>query len=106
MTNDTQHLLVVTGAGSGIGRAVAVALASRPETLVLVGRRRTALETTCRELASPSPPLLVDADLSTPDGAGHLAETVGDRPVAGLALVAGGVGASPASPSRGTPRGG
>jgi 3-oxoacyl-[acyl-carrier protein] reductase len=98
MTTDTQHLLVVTGAGSGIGRAVAEALASRPETLVLVGRRRTALETTARELAISSLPLLVDADLSTPDGAAHLADTVGDRPVAGLALVAGGVGASSERP--------
>ena len=98
MTNDTQHLLVVTGAGSGIGRAVAVALASRPETLVLVGRRRTALETTCRELDTPSPPLLVDADLIDP---GRRCASRGDgrrSTVAGLALVAGGVGASSGRP--------
>jgi len=94
MTTHTPQLLVVTGAGSGIGRAVAGALAERPETLVLVGRRRTALEGTARGLDTPSPPLLVDADLSTPDGATRLAEAVGTRPVAGLALVAGGVGAS------------
>lgn len=94
MTTDTTPLLVVTGAGSGIGRAVAQGLASRSETLVLVGRRRTALETSARDLAAPSPALLVDADLSTPDGAAHLAKAVGDLPVAGLALVAGGVGAS------------
>jgi 3-oxoacyl-[acyl-carrier protein] reductase len=85
-------VLVVTGAGSGIGRVVALRLAERTETLVLAGRRRGALEETSRQLDSSSPPLLVDADLATPHGATRLAETVGDRPVAGLALVAGGVG--------------
>jgi 3-oxoacyl-[acyl-carrier protein] reductase len=90
----TDQVLVVTGAGSGIGRAVAQALAGRPETLVLAGRRRSALEETARELDHVTPPLLVDADLSTPEGAGRLAGAVTDRPVAGLALVAGGVAAS------------
>lgn len=87
-------VLLVTGAGSGIGRAVARALACRHETLVLAGRRREALEETAASLGSPSPPLLVDADLSTTAGATRLAEMVGDRDVAGLALVAGGVGMS------------
>jgi NAD(P)-dependent dehydrogenase (short-subunit alcohol dehydrogenase family) len=86
-----EALLVVTGAGSGIGRAVATALTCRPETLVLVGRRRTALEETARGLETSSPPLLVDADLATPEGAERLADVVDGRPVAGLALVAGGV---------------
>jgi 3-oxoacyl-[acyl-carrier protein] reductase len=49
-------------------------------------------ETACR-LGAGSPPLLVDADLSTPEGAGRLADAVGGRGVAGLALVAGGVSA-------------
>ena len=92
------RVLVVTGAGSGIGRAVALALASRAEQLVLVGRRRRALHDTAALLASPSPPLLVDADLSTTTGAGALAEAVAGRPVAGLALVAGGVGAASRRP--------
>ena len=85
---------MVTGAGSGIGRAVAVALSTRPERLVLAGRRRTALERTAAALTSPSPPLLVDADLATPDGAQRLGQAVSDRKVAGLALVAGGVAAA------------
>ena len=86
------HVLVVTGAGSGIGRAVAGALATRSETLVLVGRRRSALVETVSGLdVAASPPLLVDADLSIPEGAARLAEAVGGRAVAGVALVAGGV---------------
>ena len=93
-TDTTTAVLVVTGAGSGIGRAVVHALAGRPETLVLAGRRRTALEGTAGGLEAGSPPLLADVDVSTPEGAERLAETVRDRPVAGLALVAGGVGAS------------
>jgi 3-oxoacyl-[acyl-carrier protein] reductase len=90
-TSHTDHVLVVTGAGSGIGRAVAEALASRPETLVLVGRRRTALDETARRLDATSPPLLVDVDLATPEGAERLAASVRGCRVAGLALVAGGV---------------
>jgi 3-oxoacyl-[acyl-carrier protein] reductase len=96
-----EHLLVVTGAGSGIGRALAGTLAQRPERLLLAGRRRSALEATARTLASPSPPLLVDADLATPDGAARLVDTVGDRLVSGLALVAGGV--APSSAQDGLP---
>jgi 3-oxoacyl-[acyl-carrier protein] reductase len=94
----SDRVLVVTGAGSGIGRAVARALSSRAETLVLAGRRCSALEETARELEPTSPPLLVDADLSTRSGVERLANVVGDRGVAGLALVAGGVGASSEQP--------
>jgi 3-oxoacyl-[acyl-carrier protein] reductase len=88
----TSHVLVVTGAGSGIGRAVAHALSDRQETLLLAGRRRSALEATAAELSTSSPPLLVDADLSTADGATCLATAVAGRAVSGVALVAGGVG--------------
>ncbi|MBI3466484.1 MAG: SDR family NAD(P)-dependent oxidoreductase [Planctomycetes bacterium] len=38
------HISVVTGAGSGIGKAIALALAARGSSLVLVGRRTAPLE--------------------------------------------------------------
>ncbi len=46
----TEPVALITGAGSGIGRAAAVALADRGWRLVLVGRRRHTLEETA-ELA-------------------------------------------------------
>jgi NAD(P)-dependent dehydrogenase (short-subunit alcohol dehydrogenase family) len=55
---------VVTGAGSGLGRAVACALAERGHELVLVGRRDAELEAT-RELAGGGA-LVVPADVSVP----------------------------------------
>ncbi|MEV6286126.1 SDR family NAD(P)-dependent oxidoreductase [Kribbella sp. NPDC051770] len=45
-------IVVVTGASSGIGRAAALALAARGDTVVLAGRSRTSLDriaTECRE---------------------------------------------------------
>ena len=39
-------LAVITGAGSGIGRGIALALARRGHAVALVGRRATALEET------------------------------------------------------------
>lgn len=84
--------LVVTGAGSGIGRATAHRLADRPESLVLVGRRRASLEETAAGLHRAAPVRLVVADLSTPAGAETLSDAVGDDSVAGIALVAGGAG--------------
>src|SRR5947207_3285390 len=43
---------IVTGAGSGIGRALALALAARRHRLVVVGRRRDALRETLALAAS------------------------------------------------------
>ncbi len=56
-----QQVAVITGAGSGIGRAAAVALAAHGAKCVLVGRRPEALTETASELSTTS--TIVAADL-------------------------------------------
>src|ERR1035438_4272660 len=65
---DNGKISLVTGAGSGIGRAVALALQSAGYSVVLAGRRAELLE---RTAASASPTgsrmLPVPADVTSPD---------------------------------------
>ena len=51
---ETQRIAMITGAGSGIGRATAAALARRGYALVLAGRRPEALRETAELLSSTS----------------------------------------------------
>lgn len=64
----TDKVAVVTGAGSGIGRAVSLALQSAEYSVVLAGRRSQELEQTA-VLAKPSGPkmLAVPTDVSQPN---------------------------------------
>ncbi len=55
--------IVVSGASSGIGRAVAIRLASAGAGLVLIGRNRERLEETAR-LATNGPCRIIELDLS------------------------------------------
>lgn len=59
---------LVTGAGTGVGRAAALALARTGHAVVLAGRRKALLEETA-ELAGPDgPPMLAaSCDLAEPD---------------------------------------
>jgi len=57
-------IAVVTGAGTGIGRAVALALAREAYAVVLAGRRREPLEDTARTAASRT--LVVPTDVGDP----------------------------------------
>jgi len=61
----THKVAIVTGAGSGIGRAVAVALSQEGYRVALAGRRRAELEETARQ-ARPEYSLVVPTDVSEP----------------------------------------
>lgn len=63
----SESVSIITGAGSGIGRATAVALSRAEHRLVLVGRRREALDATAGLLATPVHVVPVDvADGDSP----------------------------------------
>ena len=62
-----EKVAMVTGAGSGVGRATAVALAGAGYSLVLVGRRVEALQETAALIGPQGPAtLVVSADLGDP----------------------------------------
>lgn len=66
---------VVTGAGSGIGRATAHELARRGLAVLCVGRRRDPLRQTVESVGEPA--FAVAADVSTDDGIAAVREAVG-----------------------------
>ncbi len=68
MTERTpEKIALVTGAGSGIGRAAALGLLTAGWSVVLAGRRREALEATARESgAAAGRALVVPADVTDP----------------------------------------
>jgi NAD(P)-dependent dehydrogenase (short-subunit alcohol dehydrogenase family) len=72
-------VVLVTGAGSGIGRAVALAFLAAGEAVVLAGRRAEALEETA-VMAGPDANLLVaPADVGDPNEVGGLFSATAER---------------------------
>jgi NAD(P)-dependent dehydrogenase (short-subunit alcohol dehydrogenase family) len=71
------RIAVITGAGSGIGRATALALHAAGFSVVLAGRRRNMLEETA-SLAHATPPsmLVVPTDVTDPASIAALFDTV------------------------------
>jgi len=68
---------LVTGAGSGIGRAAAIALSKNGFTLALAGRRRDPLEETAAALAGES--LVMPTDVGDPASVAALFAAVRER---------------------------
>jgi NADP-dependent 3-hydroxy acid dehydrogenase YdfG len=74
MSDQQKKIAVVTGAGSGVGRSVAVALDEGGFSVVLVGRRADALDATKAMLKNPS--LSVPTDVSDDAAVDKLFATV------------------------------
>ena len=58
---------LITGAGTGIGKASALALVREGYAVVLAGRRTELLETTAKEAGSEAKTLVVPTDVGDPD---------------------------------------
>lgn len=66
------RVAIVTGAGSGIGRAAACALLEAGYRVALAGRRLALLEETARVAGEPARSLPVATDVSSPDAVANL----------------------------------
>jgi len=68
-----RKIALVTGAGSGIGRATAQAMLAAGYAVVLAGRRQDALEATAKESGAPAGlALVVPTDITQPAAVKHL----------------------------------
>lgn len=67
-TQFKDHVAVITGASSGVGRAIALELAEQSATLCLVGHRQDALRAVAQEASSVAPRVLsFQADITCDD---------------------------------------
>jgi len=72
-------IAIVTGAGSGVGRATTVRLIESGYRVALAGRRREALEATLAEVAEPRESFAVPTDVRVPDSVEALFDEVIER---------------------------
>lgn len=73
-----KHVLI-TGAGSGIGRALAIEADRHGHRLTLVGRRAPALEATAAQLTGSVH--VLPADITTPEGRARIAQALATGPL-------------------------
>lgn len=76
---------LITGAGSGIGAALARALDARGVPVILVGRRAAPLQAVAESLTRPA--MLLPGDISRPEGRAAITGTVTSRNLALRALI-------------------
>jgi short-subunit dehydrogenase len=74
-----QKCVLITGAGSGIGRALSVEAARRGMAVALCGRRETALEATRALLGPGSQHLIIPADITNPQDRRRIVKTISER---------------------------
>jgi meso-butanediol dehydrogenase/(S,S)-butanediol dehydrogenase/diacetyl reductase len=70
-------VIVITGAGSGLGRALARSLAADGDTVVLLGRRLAAVEAVATELGGEAAALA--CDVGSPDSVSEAFARIGSR---------------------------
>ena len=71
-----QKLVLVTGAGSGIGRELCIEAARRGMAVALCGRRPDALEATGALLRPTVPHFIIPADITRPDDRRRIVERI------------------------------
>ena len=74
-----QKLVLITGAGSGIGRALSVEAAQRGMAVALCGRRQDALEATGALLGPAASHLIIPADITRPEGRRRIVDRIGNE---------------------------
>ena len=72
----SQTTALVTGASSGIGNALAVALAARGVNLIVTARRKDRLDALAERLGAQVNVVALEADLSCQDGVDDLIAAV------------------------------
>jgi len=74
-----QKCVLITGAGSGIGRALSVEAARRGMAVALCGRRETALEATGALLDQGHQHLIIPADITNPQHRRRIVEIISQQ---------------------------
>ncbi len=74
---------IISGAGSGIGQAIAIQLAQTGNTCILLGRKKKPLQQTLALLSGEGHKTLI-ADIRSKDSLEHAVSELGDLPIDGL----------------------
>ena len=74
---EQQKIVLVTGAGSGIGKASAIAFSAKGYSVVLAGRHRDKLEQVASACSNET--LIVESNVADPESVAHLFKTLNER---------------------------